>query len=315
MRWTKSFAGLLGLALVGPALAQGPDRFTTEWIDRPWEYRYLIYADAKWAWASARKRQAEEQAKNPQAVGESGERFESNFDPILTLAFAGEEPSDHLEILRLDVRSNRTLAQPNLRGDYLRPRLNRLERIVLTPADDKPSYVVKFGFLFMGAVGASDTRYSPSVCSFGHGDGTPIDSNSRYARGFSAEWGPTGYFGCREWAAQLYDSQRPYIDVTSYEMIEDLSAKVKKGKKPPRVPATFIKPFVGFSRYDSPPKPVIGNHQGQWFCITDCPAGDAPGPIADMHAWVKRSGWAMPKKPKDVREFRDRPVKAEDLAE
>jgi hypothetical protein len=81
------------------------------------------------------------------------------------------------------------------------------------------------------------------------------------------------------------------------------------------VPVTRIRPFVGFSRFDSPVKPVIGNHRGQWYCITDCPVGDAPGPIADMSAWLKRSGWPMPKKPKDVREFRDRPVKAGDLQE
>ena len=81
-------------------------------------------------------------------------------------------------------------------------------------------------------------------------------------------------------------------------------APLKKGQtQPPLKRTTYIKAFLGFSRFDSPVKPVIGNHQGQWYCITDCPAGDAPGPIADIKAWAKRSGWPVPERPANVREF------------
>jgi hypothetical protein len=307
--------GFIACATALPTRAQGPDPFMYDWLERPWEYRYLLYSDTVRVWQFDRKRDAESRVKTPAKHGEYGEEFAAHFEPTLTLALAGGDAKDYLNVVRLDVRPDGSLVQRNLRADILQPKITDSLRLMLSPAETKPSYLVDFGFFFMGALGASDPRYSPTICSLVHGDGTPIDRNSRYAKGYTAEWGSNGYFGCREWAAQLYDSQRPYIDVTSYEMKPDRDAPVKKGKKPPLIPVTYIKPFVGFSRYDSAPKPVIGNHQGQWFCITDCPAGDAPGPIADMQAWVKRSGWAMPKKPKDVREFRDRPVKAEDLAE
>jgi hypothetical protein len=208
----------------------------------------------------------------------------------------------------LDVGEDGRIVQPNLKGERLRPRLNIAQKIVLTPNDKQPEYVVDFGFFFMGAPSASDSRYLPSICSKSHGDGRPEDTASRYAGSVGAK--ADGYFGCREWAAQLYNPNRPYIDVTSYEMEQDYDAPVKKGKKRPMIPVNRIHPFVGFSRFDSPPKPVIGNNRGQWYCIADCPSGNLPGPISDIKIWLKRNGWAAPRRPKDVREFRDRPVKA-----
>jgi len=299
---------LLAAIFVAPiayAVALRPT--VVKWIDRPWEYRYLLYANEASSWANSKRFFEEELVKNPQKVGEFGEPIAMHYEPTLTLNFAEERPRNFLNVLRLDINRDRTIVQPTLKGDQLRPRLNWLEDIVLTPSDDKPEYVVKFGFFFMGSVSAPDGRYSPTICSRILGDSSPPDESGRYWKGFMPV--PHGYFGCREWAAQLYDRDRPYIDVTSYEMIPDDDAPVKKGKKPRLIPMTYIRPFVGFSRFDSPAKPVIGNHKGQWYCITDCPAGDAPGPIADMSAWAQRSGWALPKKPKNVREFMDKPVK------
>jgi len=288
------------------ARAQAPRENVVRWIDRPWEYRYLLYSEEAFAWPLSRKRFAETLAADPKKAGEFGEPIAVHYDPTLTLSFADERPRHYLHVLRLDIDPNRTIVQPNLKGDHLRPRLNWLGSIVLTPADDKPAYVAWFGFFFMGATGADDTRYSPTICSRIHGDSDPTDFGGRYKP--NDRPGSSGYFGCREWAAQLYDPERPYIDVTSYETEEDDERPKVKGKYPLK-PVTYIRPFVGFSRFDSPPKPVIGNHKGTWYCITDCPAGDTPGPIADMRAWASRSGWVIPKKPKNVREFMDKPVK------
>lgn len=165
----------------------------------------------------------------------------------------------------------------------------------------------------MGAYGASDARYSPAICSGIHRDSTPAHSIGRY-KPKDDPTGLYGFFGCREWAAQLYDDRRPYIDVTSYEMVDDYDRLAVKGKLRKK-PETFIRPFVGFSRFDSPVKPVIGNHKGTWYCITDCPGGDSPGPIADMKAWAKRGGWPVPAKPRNVREFMDTPVRRDEVEE
>ena len=316
MRPLQGFFSLGALFVVlagGVARAQGPAENTIRWIDRPWEYRYLLYTRTAFSWARARERFAELTAKNPQKAGKFGEPIEVHFNPSLTLSLPPEDTEDHLQVLRLDIDKNRTILQPNLKGDHLRPRLNWLMGIVLTPSDDGPSYVVDFGEFFMGAYGASDTRYSPAICSRLHSDSRPDDGTGRY-KPKDDPTGLYGFFGCREWAAQLYDNRRPYIDVTSYEMVDDYDRPAVKGKLPKK-PETFIRPFVGFSRFDSPVKPVIGNHKGTWYCITDCPSGDSPGPIADMKAWAKRGGWPMPAKPKNVREFMDTPVKRGEVQE
>jgi hypothetical protein len=102
-------------------------------------------------------------------------------------------------------------------------------------------------------------------------------------------------------------------------MEEDYSQdKIKKGKhkgKYPLIPVTYVRRFIGFSRYQDPPKPVIGNHKGTWVCFNDCPDGDAPGIIPDVQAWVAKHHWPMPRKPKSVREFMDKTPDQIDLEE
>ena len=300
------------LAVSATVHAQKPADHETRWIDRPWEYRYLLYTRGADSWSYARQLFANvlAQGKNP---GEFGEPLEVHFDPSPVIQLQGEDPGNYLGVQRLDVDQDRTIQQLSLRSAHLRPRLTELGHIVLTPSDANPQYVVRFGFFFMGAYGASDARYSPAICSGIHRDSTPADGIGRY-KPKDDPTGLEGFFGCREWAAQLYDDRRPYIDVTSYEMVDDYDRPAVKGKLPKK-PETFIRPFVGFSRFDSPVKPVIGNHKGTWYCITDCPNGDSPGPIADMKAWVKRGGWSMPAKPKNVREFMDTPVKRGEVQE
>lgn len=186
-------------------------------------------------------------------------------------------------------------------------------QIVLTPTDTVPNYIVDFGYFFMGAYGASNTSYSPAICNSSFGDSVPIDGTGRYKADFTP--GREGYFGCREWAAQLYDNNRPYIDVSSYEMIEDDDDAPKKKGKPVMKPISYIRPFVGFSRFDSPHKPVIGNHKGTWYCITDCPTGGKVGVIPNIKTWAAKQGWAVPAKPKNVRQFMDTPLTTDEFEE
>jgi hypothetical protein len=87
------------------------------------------------------------------------------------------------------------------------------------------------------------------------------------------------YFGCVEWAKQLYTAEQPYIDVTSY---------TDEGP--------FIKHFMGWSRFTDTPKPVIGLNDDIWMCLYNCPNGELPGVIKDIAVWTRRHGLPLPSK-------------------
>lgn len=303
--------GISGLASM-PVWSQ-PIEIATTWIERPWQYRYLLDVDETASWDFARKSLAKKKAEDPGKAYRYPIALPVYFDPQWTLV--PHIPEDEAEslwpslnIVRLDITKDRVVHQKPLNSDQLWARLNEDENIVLTPSETNPSYLVGFGEFFMGAREAPDPRYSPSICSTTHGDTVPPGTTGRYADRLKATTISEGFFGCREWAAQLYDPNRPYIDVTSYEMVPDYDkAPDKKGRRPLK-PASFIKPFIGFSRFSDPPKPVIGKYGDQWFCITDCPAGDKPGEIADIKAWAARSGWPVPQRPKNPRAFINKTV-------
>ncbi|RJG06146.1 hypothetical protein D3870_09130 [Noviherbaspirillum cavernae] len=153
---------------------------------------------------------------------------------------------------------------------------NRLREIVLTPktATEGPLYLI--GYWFMGLPG-DEQLFSPALCSSSDDD--------RYLKNFSRKFvskhSLDGNFGCREWTYQLYDRDRPFIDVTSYQ---------KDG--------TYIKEFIGWSRFEDPPKPVIGRHEKTWYCLHECPNSEAPGTIPDIAAWTRKHGFPVPKRPR-----------------
>lgn len=97
--------------------------------------------------------------------------------------------------------------------------------------------------------------------------------------------------GCREWGYQMYDSARPYIDVTNY----------RAGAKPKDL---YIRNFIGWGRFEDR-KPVIGMNEGHWYCLHDCPKGEAPGRIQNIRLWAARNGWAAPTPPKGLPRFKD----------
>jgi hypothetical protein len=101
----------------------------------------------------------------------------------------------------------------------------------------------------------------------------------RYTRPWNYE-SADGGFGCREWTAQLYRKERPYIDVTTY------------GNR-----RNFIGKFIGWARFEDAPKPVIGSSGKTWLCLHDCPAGEKPGIIPDIRAWTRKHGFPVPVAP------------------
>lgn len=314
--------GLVLLTLSGScAWAGNPidspnDPFIT-WIDREWEYRYLLVVEGRWK--GMQKKQQDDWIKRPAHV--ANQQIEGHFDPTLQLIPPSEAMvnQDERNVLRLDVARDRTVLQPTLQGKTVEARLNDLRDIVLAAkGESSPSFTINFGTLFLGTYAAADPAYSPSIC-------TNLDLETdtrypgRYLKGYKADSdegrsGHKGYFGCREWAAQLYDRDRPYIDVTSYEWGPDFDKPEKKGKYPVGAVA-YIKPFIGFSRFQDAPKPVIGKDRQQWYCLTDCPEGTTPGKIDDIASWAKTRGWPVPKRPKNVRQYINKEMEAIDYRE
>jgi hypothetical protein len=316
MQFTTICVGVVAIVWSALAGAQPELKPSQQWIDRPWEYRYLLRVDEKSGWKFAEKRWQEGEREDVRAYFPPAHVLKTEPEFIVSRA-TGERfqmgDGAHLGVMRLDVSLDRQVLTPNIRGASLEARLNDIYNIVLAPKGETPaSFQIRLGEFFMGAPWAQDSAYSPSICQQKdmYSPSEKYAELGRYNKGYNAA--TAGYFGCREWAAQLYDKQRPYIDVTSYEISPDYSKEERNGKYP-LAPQTYIHPFIGFSRFDDAPKPVIGNHKGRWFCITDCPAGDAPGEIPDIKAWAARSGWAVPQKPKNVRAYMNKPYKRGDF--
>lgn len=132
--------------------------------------------------------------------------------------------------------------------------------------------------------------FAPGLCAE-HEYPNPF-GGGRYDKGFKPN-AIDGGFGCREWAYQLYDDERPYIDVTSYE---------RKTKLDPH--GTYIREFIGWARFGDK-KPIIGKDSNTWICLLDCPNGEQPGIIPDIKAWASKNGWSVPKRPKKQPQFPD----------
>jgi len=328
MKNLTKFSALLAIPLVSFAQSTATNiaSMALSWIDRPWEYRYVLKVEDEDAFNRHRS------AKVYVPKDRDEPAWAAGLDPFAPSWIVQGRDSENglvkgqrFVVLRVDVKEDRTVVTPSDWDVVLAARLNEHHRIVLVPRDPKPTKIVHVGEFFMGHYGASDTRYSPAICSQNFGDDVLPAHGARGGRYVNKDFDPIshGYFGCREWAAQLYDSRRPYIDVTSYEYEVDydkppIKSGPHKGDHPFKKPLTtapFIKHFIGFSRFEDPPKPVIGNHEGQWLCLNDCPDGESPGQIADIKAWAAKRSWPVPQRPKNVREFMDKKVTPQDLDE
>ena len=306
------------------ANAQTP--YTLTWIDRPWEYRYLLYVstqsdfdlDAKGGGSIARGQPLTQYPPN---------NFKESWQIVLPT------PSPHFEgawsVLRLDSNKDRHITNPSRNGQHYISRLNKIKRIVLVPDIPNPDHIIEFGIFAQESADANDfsaftpsgngAMYTPTICLQNVGDKIHLLANSDRNIVDDSGFTLTGVFGCREWATQLYDINRPYIDVTSYQTEYDTRlSKIKKGKRKGKYPlmdVTYVHSFIGFSRFQDPPKPVIGQHAGQWLCFNDCPNGDAPGLIADIKAWAGKQGWSVPERPRDVRRYKDKKASEVDVDE
>lgn len=291
----------LGIAQSSDAPPTGSRPGGLTWIERQWDIRYLIYVDAESRWASTKRVSAKANAKR--SNGKPGRQYfgwEEFFSPehlVKTrVPDALDNPNVAVVLIKFDkdggVNSSHTDGRP------LRGRINRLLEVGLSEGEALNDRFYSFGYWFLG-MGDASTHWAPAVCNiYQQPDPATIKSDDYlYGKLFKPnEYTPL--FGCREWAYQLYDNDRPYIDVTSYQ---------PRSKGQP--PKGYIRAFVGWARFGDS-KPIIGLHAGDWYCLHDCPAGDLPGLIPDIHSWAKRFKWPAPLPPTKVPTFPDPPAKA-----
>lgn len=258
---------VLALSTLSVPSAAAPSRSRT-WLERPWEIRYVLFAK------EARDMQIEIEGSkkfNAEQGGPGKERIylfgSALFEPTVTLRVPGGKPIAAV-LLEFD-RAGRIVNQNGALGRMSAKR-NMLDDLVLVNDHTPGAQPYYFADWSQGIPG--DVSFSPAVCI--------SDDIRRYEAGWNID-SYTGNFGCREWTAQLYHRDFPYIDVTSYASH-----------------GTFIGELVGWSRFEDPPKPVIGRHGKTWLCLHECPAGEKPGVIPDIKTWTAKHRYPMPERPR-----------------
>ena len=272
-------------------------RGTHVWIERHWEARYfLLVSDS---WEIKRSGAAERNTHGRRTSLEWPQLFE----PIAAVPIPKPSASyplawsEHFSVVVIQFDQQGMVISPNSSERPLRGRLNRLRYMTLATGDEPTDVRYNLGIWFTG-IGDASTDWAPGICPTNQQPDPAQIRSEGYLYGKLFKPDPyKATFGCREWAYQLYDNERPYIDVTSY---------VPKAQDPDG-PGTYIHEFIGWARFGDK-KPVIGRHKDDWYCLHDCPGGDKPGIISDIKVWAIRNGWAVPKRPTRVPVFPDPPA-------
>ena len=289
-------AALMASSAVRSASSESPRRGSHSWVERPWDLRYIVDFREADLYANGQARAAKKNASPTTRIF----RWEEFFDGTpfkLSGAAAGATVDWMINRIEFD-RSGR-VTSPHRHPGPLRGRINRIRYVVLSAGDEPWDRVFTLGAWFTG-LGDASADWAPAVCA--DIDMPPpagMDPGGGYRYGKRYDHPKlSGTFGCREWAYQLYDPARPYIDVTSYTRGNGAAASV-----------AFIRDFIGFARFGDA-KPVIGQQRGTWYCFLDCPRGDDPGRIADIAVWARTNGWSAPKPPTRSPVFPDPPASA-----
>jgi hypothetical protein len=255
------------------------------------------YLQVTQSWSFTRKVAIERNVAKP---GATSLRMAAVFEPSAEIVLPDPPTprTDRFSVVTIGFDRDGFVTTPHTHPGPLRGRLNRLQYITLASGDGPRDPQYDLGLWFLG-LGDISTDWAPSLCDIKTYPGPFSKTDSQYVYGpkFDIDKYSTT-FGCREWAYQLYDPGRPYIDVTSYIP----KAKDKDG------PGTYIREFIGWARFDDK-KPVIGKHENQWYCLHECPGGAGPGAIDNINAWAAKNGWPAPKPPTKVPMFPDPPAK------
>lgn len=276
--------------------AASPQRHT-QWLDRPWELRYVLYVDKNWGLSKA----LASRLQDKEGPDEQDRRWQTIFDPTHFLPSREKwaSPGQGLSVIVIEFERDGNVSSPHMYGAPLRGRFDRLMYVSLGAGmPEQPRF--NLGIWFLG-LGDASTHWAPALCDAGDMPSPFSQSDTSYLYGPRFSIGPARpTFGCREWAHQLGDPGRPYIDVTSYI----------PRRLDPDGSGTYIRDSIGWARFSDPKKPIIGKHENDWYCLHECPNDDKPGLITDITAWAKKQGWPAPKPPTRIPVFPDPPAKS-----
>ena len=256
--------GISNTSLAGLPEAEEPSR---RWFNTPWEIRYLLFVNTQKRYAEAERLARQDNLSD----GRNGKRnvyLDAKELIKAKLTFVTPKArsialglivfNEHGEVISDDEELHKFTAKLSV--------LDSLVLVRKNAAEEKP-----YKLLYWSQGIPGEMSIGPSPC-------TMLDIlryDDRWKRG-----GYPGDFGCREWTAQLFNDQRPYIDVTTY---------TKRGN--------FIGEFVGWSRFKDAIKPVIGLNGKTWLCLYECPIGEQPGVIGDIKAWTRKHDYPVPTPP------------------
>ena len=245
----------------------GAPSASERWLERRWEIRYVLFAGDALNMQN-RTTQSRKFNKEQEVRGRKKNYLSARalFEPAYALSVP-DARSIGVALLTFD--SGGHITNQNGALDKMSAKVSRLYELDLVPSGMDAPNSYHFAYWTQGIPG--DVTFSPAVCS--------SDDKRRYVAGWNVD-SYIGSFGCREWTAQLYNRDQPYIDVTSYASH-----------------GTFIGDLLGWSRFEDPLKPVIGRHGKVWLCLHECPRGDKPGVIPNIRAWTARHGFPMPVRP------------------
>ena len=278
---------------------------------RPWEMRYFISVRPNDSWQRAQRRAYRYNQKPKTRASFDWEQY---FEATTVLPIPhwdlakdprkAKYPED-LAVVVIGFDKDGWVTTPHTYPQRLRGRnmpIADTMYIKLTNDISRLDGRSRVGEWFMGYDENTADGVTPALCISEH---MPIETTAGdldmylYGRKYrlSESFISLPPFGCREWSYQMQDDERAYIDVTTYAPKTHPYTKSYPH-------ATYIQPFIGGSRFDRH-KPVIGKHANTWYCLYECPKGDAPGPIADIAAWAHANGWPVPKPPTRMPVFPD----------
>lgn len=268
------------------------------WLERPWEYRFILLIGDPASFSA----KSELGKRILAAVDPSEPQIIQSILPKPTI-IRTDSPNallDKDEAVALQLIQFNEQAEVISAYDWphkLYGRINRIRSFILASGNAPADLQFHLGYWYTG-ISSEESAYIPAICSM-------TDMSERYKPNFEAST-VDGNFGCREWGYYLQSDQFPYIDVTSYQWDNDYDKPKNKKGKYPQIRVAYIRPLIGWGRFDIAPKPIIGKQVDTWVCLHECPDSEPPGIIPDIKAWTAKRGWPLPKPPKKQPMFPDR---------
>lgn len=281
----------------GTAVAQAPESPESPvspgqpWLKRPWEIKYFIFISD--SWDSTYRASTKSHEESPSSAYQDWAYI---FHPTYTFHAKDKYPETYTTVA-VEFDKEGFVKTPNDSPEPLRGRLTDYLKLMLATGDTNNERYHYVGEWFMGW-GDQSAEWAPSLCFLQEIPNHLSDDDKFY------KYGPafvvdehSATFGCREWAYQLRDPDRHYIDVTSYILPKTLD---------PDGPGAYVQDdIIGWFGFDTPIKPVIGKNKDDWYCFFACPGNDAPGLIPDIRAWASKNGWSVPEPPAKMPMFPD----------